>query len=140
MKQKGECFNTVDGRCCCNYYNSSMKRKGECFNTVNGNHCCFITFVLPLLRSGTCNVWASSSLCSSSVSYSAAHTASSRYCCNKEDNKKVATNDNSVSIPQAVVAITLSSSFYRLFVQVLEMCGPHRRFAPLLPRTLLSIP
>ena len=42
-------------------------------------------------------------------------------------------------IPQAVVAITLSSSFYRLFVQVLEMCGLHRRAAPLLSRTLRRI-
>ena len=34
----------------------------------------------------------------------------------------------------------LSPLFYLLFVQVLEMCGPHRRVAPLLSRTLRRIP
>ena len=45
-----------------------------------------------------------------------------------------------VSIPQAVSAVASSPLFYLLFVQVLEMCGPHRRFAPLLSRTLRRIP
>ena len=52
------------------------------FNTANGKNCYLITFVLPSLRSGTCNVWISSSLRSSAASHSAAHTASGRYCCN----------------------------------------------------------
>ncbi len=45
-----------------------------------------------------------------------------------------------VSIPQAVSAFTLSFSFSLPFGQELEMCGPHRRFAPLLPCTLRRIP
>ena len=43
-------------------------------------------------------------------------------------------------IPQSVGTFTLSFSFSLLFGQGLEMCGPHRRFAPLLPRTLRRIP
>ena len=45
-----------------------------------------------------------------------------------------------VSIPQAVSAVTSSPLFSLPFSQGLEMCGPHRRFAPLLPRTLRRIP
>ena len=45
-----------------------------------------------------------------------------------------------VSIPQAVSTVTPSFSFSLPFSQRLEMCGPHRRFAPLLPRTLRRIP
>jgi len=45
-----------------------------------------------------------------------------------------------VSIPQAVGTVTPSFSFSLPFGQGLEMCGPHRRFTPLLPRTLLRIP
>ena len=45
-----------------------------------------------------------------------------------------------VSIPQAVSTVTPSFSFSLPFSQGLEMCGPHRRFTPLLPRTLLRIP
>ena len=45
-----------------------------------------------------------------------------------------------VSIPQAVSAVTSSPLFSLPFGQGLEMCGPHRRFAPLLPRTLRRIP
>ena len=52
------------------------------FNTVNGKHYFLITFVLPLLRSGTCNVWASSLLYVSAASHSAAHTVNGRCCCN----------------------------------------------------------
>ena len=40
---------------------------------------------------------------------------------------------------QAVNAFTPSFSFSLPFGQGLEMCGPHRRFAPLLPRTLRRI-
>ena len=47
---------------------------------------------------------------------------------------------NFVSIPQAVGIITISPSFSLPFSQGLEMCGPHRRFAPLLSRTLRRIP
>ena len=43
-------------------------------------------------------------------------------------------------IPQAVSTFTLFFSFSLPFGQGLEMCGPHRRFAPLLPRTLRRIP
>ena len=45
-----------------------------------------------------------------------------------------------VSIPQAVSTVTSSSLFSLPFGQGLEMCGPHRRFAPLLPRILRRIP
>ena len=45
-----------------------------------------------------------------------------------------------VSILQAVATIASSPLFYLLFVQALEMGGPHRRFAPLLSRTLRRIP
>ena len=45
-----------------------------------------------------------------------------------------------VSIPQAVSTVTSSPLFSLPFSQGLEMCGPHRRFAPLLPRTLRRIP
>ena len=47
---------------------------------------------------------------------------------------------NPVSIPQAVSTVTSSPLFSLPFSQGLEMCGPHRRFAPLLPRTLRRIP
>ena len=47
---------------------------------------------------------------------------------------------NFVSIPQAVGIITISPSFSLPFSQGLEMCGPHRHFTPLLPRTLRRIP
>ena len=45
-----------------------------------------------------------------------------------------------VSIPQAVGTVTSLPLFSPPFGQGLEMCGPHRRFAPLLPRTLRRIP
>ena len=45
-----------------------------------------------------------------------------------------------VSIPQAVSTVTSSPLFSLPFGQGLEMCGPHRRFTPLLPRTLRRIP
>ena len=45
-----------------------------------------------------------------------------------------------VSIPQAVSTVTSSPLFPLPFGQGLEMCGPHRRFTPLLPRTLRRIP
>ena len=45
-----------------------------------------------------------------------------------------------VSIPQAVGTINLSPLFSLPSGQGLELCGPHRRFAPLLPRTLRRIP
>ena len=58
------------------------KQNLSSFNTASGKYCYFITFVLPSLRSGTCDVWTSSSLCSSAVSHSAAHTVNGRCCCN----------------------------------------------------------
>ena len=45
-----------------------------------------------------------------------------------------------VSIPQAVGTVTSLLLFSLPFGQGLEMCGPHRRFTPLLPRTLRRIP
>ena len=45
-----------------------------------------------------------------------------------------------VSIPQAVSAVNSSPLFSLPFSHGLEMCGPHRRFAPLLSRTLRRIP
>ena len=44
-----------------------------------------------------------------------------------------------VSIPQAVGTVASSPLFSLPFGQGLEMCGPHRRFAPLLSRTLRRI-
>ena len=49
-------------------------------------------------------------------------------------------DQSSVSIPQAVATIDSSPLFYLRFAQALEMCGPHRRFAPLLSHTLRRIP
>ena len=43
-------------------------------------------------------------------------------------------------ILQAVSTVASSPLFSLPFGQGLEMCGPHRRFAPLLPRTLRRIP
>ena len=45
-----------------------------------------------------------------------------------------------VSIPQAVSIVTSLPLFSPPFGQGLEMCGPHRRFTPLLSRTLRRIP
>ena len=75
---------TVNGRCCCNSKKkvTAMMCTQSGFNTVNSKLHCYITFVLPSLRSGTCNVWVSSSLCSSATSHSAAHTVNGRCCCN----------------------------------------------------------
>ena len=75
-------FNTVNGKGCCNtaYVQYSVTTSAG-FNTASGKYCYFITFVLPSLRSGTCDVWTSSSLCSSAVSHSAAHTVNGRCCC-----------------------------------------------------------
>ena len=52
------------------------------FNTASSKHYYFIAFVFPSLRSGTRDVWASSSLCSSAASHPSSHTASGKYCCN----------------------------------------------------------
>ena len=52
------------------------------FNTVNGKCYCFITSVFPSLWSGTRDVRASSSLCSSAASHPSSHTANGKYCCN----------------------------------------------------------
>ena len=45
-----------------------------------------------------------------------------------------------VSIPQAIGTVTSLPLFSPSFGQGLEMYRPHRRFAPLLPRTLRRIP
>ena len=98
-----------------------------------------IAFVLPSLRSGTWDVRTSSSLCSPAVSHPAAHTVSGRYCCNFSRYERIQ-SAVLVSIPQAVSVVAWSPLFYPRFAQVLEMCGLHRRFAPLLSRTLRRIP
>ena len=74
---------TINGKCCRNqkYFRNDILSTSS-FNTVNGKYYSFITFVLPSLRSGTCNVWTSSLLCSSAASHSAAHTINGRCCCN----------------------------------------------------------
>ena len=109
------------------------------FNTASGKHCYFITFVFPSLRSGTRDVRSSSSLRSSAASHPSSHTASGRYCCNLRWWRQIHRHLQ-VSIPQAVSTVTSLPLFSPPFGQGLEMCGPHRRFAPLLPRTLRRIP
>ena len=75
------CFNTVNGKRCCNRKQKevSVIWVFASFNTVNGSCYCLIIFVLPSLRSSTCDVWASSSLCSSAASHSAAHTVNDKH-------------------------------------------------------------
>ena len=72
--------------------------------------------------------------------YHCFNTANGKHCCNQ--NKFITNYKNVllVSIPQAVGTVTSSPLFSLPFGQGLEMCGPHRRFAPLLPRTLRRIP
>ena len=118
------------------------KRSARCehsFNTASGKYYYFITFVFPSLRSGTRDVRASSSLRSSAASHPSSHTASGRYCCNLQSEFLNPIIER-VSIPQAVSTVTSSPLFSLPFSQGLEMCGPHRRFTPLLPRTLRRIP
>ena len=50
------------------------------------------------------------------------------------------TTIRAVSIPQTVSTVTSLPLFSLPFSQGLEMCGPHRRFTPLLSRTLRRIP
>ena len=109
------------------------------FNTASGRYCYFITFVFPSFQSGTRDVQTSSSLCSSAASHPSSHTASGRYCCNTSCWWRLC-RSYWVSIPQAVSTVTSLPLFSPPFGQGLEMCGPHRRFAPLLPRTLRRIP
>ena len=67
------------------------------------------------------------------------NTASGKCCCNSSASRPCRYRAQ-VSIPQAVSAVASSPLFSLPFGQGLEMCGPHRRFAPLLPRTLRRIP
>ena len=81
---------TVNGKYCCNWIkikDSSLIKKS--FNTVNGKYCYLITFVFPSLRSGTRDVRASSSLCSSAASHSSSHTINGKYYYNKKAKDKV---------------------------------------------------
>ena len=55
-------------------------KKVTSFNTASGKYCCFITSVFPFLWSGTRDVRASSSLCSSATSHPSSHTVNGRYC------------------------------------------------------------
>ena len=76
------------------------------FNTVNGRYYYNITFVFPSFQSGTRDVRASSSLCSSAASHPSSHTASGKYCCNKLKNSKLfLVLWITVSIPQAVSTV-----------------------------------
>ena len=111
------------------------------FNTASGRYCYFITFVFPSFGQGLemCGPHrrftpllprtlrripqAVSTVATGVCKYAELH---SRHC--------------KVSIPQAVSTVTSSPLFSLPFGQGLEMCGPHRRFAPLLPRTLRRIP
>ena len=117
-------FNTASGRYCCNVIEDNICTCGlGGFNTVNGRCCCnLMNFVLV----------------SCLVQFSF-NTVNGRCCCNL---KKIRDVDliKIVSIPQAVGTVSSSSSCYLRFAQVLEMRGPHRRFAPLLSYTLRRIP
>ena len=68
------------------------------------------------------------------------NTASGRHCCNTSKRNSLESVVSKVSIPQAISTVASSPLFSLPFGQGLEMCGPHRRFAPLLPRTLRRIP
>ena len=68
------------------------------------------------------------------------NTASGKHCCNWFTISGSKYLSSRVSIPQAVSTVASSPLFSLPFGQGLEMCGPHRRFAPLLPRTLRRIP
>ena len=109
----------------------------QLIHTISGKHCYFITFIFPSLRSGTRDVRSSSSLL---CWHPSSHTASGKCYRNPKRINHSYLRLVSVSIPQAVSAVTSSPLFSLPFGQGLEMCGPHRRFAPLLPRTLRRIP
>ena len=51
----------------------------QSFNTASGKYCYFITFVFPSFQSGTRDVRASSSLCSSAASHPSSHTVNGKY-------------------------------------------------------------
>ena len=95
-----------------------------CFNTASGRCCCnYETLKMtlnPFFKVGF-------------------NTASGKCCCNSSASRPCRYRAQ-VSIPQAVSAVASSPLFSLPFGQGLEMCGPHRRFAPLLPRTLRRIP
>ena len=112
----------------------------QCFNTVNGRCYCLITFVLPSLRSGKqCCNWLSP-LRVTILLFLCFNTVYGRYCCNMHWLAKHSTwfvkCFNTVNSRYCC----LSPLFYLHFVQVLEMCGPHRRSAPLPSLTLRRIP
>ena len=91
------------------------------FNTVSGKHCCNAS---KIFRYQFWIVWVSIPQAVSAVAILPPTKRCYRNC--------------TVSIPQAVRTFTLS--FSPLFGQGLEICGPHRHFIPLLPRTLRRIP
>ena len=133
---------TASGRYCCN---KRMTVKNSCsritcFNTASGKYYYFITFVFPSLRSGTRDVWSSSSLCSSAGTLRRIPQAVSTVATGVCKYAELHSRHCKVSIPQAVSTVTSSPLFSLPFGQGLEMCGPHRRFTPLLPRTLRRIP
>ena len=140
LKSVVNCFNTVNGRCCCNQMQMAVSNTiiYLCFNTASGRYN-YLSLLFYLLFVQVSSVRTSSSFCSYAVSHSAAHTVSGRYCCNFSRYERIQ-SAVLVSIPQAVSAVTSSPLFYLLCVQVLAMCGPHRHFAPLLSRTLQRIP
>ena len=92
------------------------------FNTVNGRCCCNVS-----------KKWRNGSTLTSF------NTMNGKDCCNLQQLKETS-GVKIVSIPWTVKTVALSPLFYLHFVPVLAMCGPHRRFAPLLPHTLRRIP
>ena len=97
-------FNTASGKYCCNYIYMAYRPKfapvsipqavstvatwernmpqlllKQSFNTASGKYCYFITFVFPSFQSGTRDVRASSSLCSSAASHPSSHTVNGKY-------------------------------------------------------------
>ena len=116
----------------------SQKATLLCFNTASSRHIHSILFVFPSPRSGTRNVRTSSSLRSSAGTLHRIPQAISTVATHVHSKRSIRIC-SSVSIPQAVGTFTLSFSFSPPFGQGLEMCGPHRRFAPLLSRPLYRI-
>ena len=143
-------FNTASGRCCCNgVERCSTTRCASSFNTASGRCCCNTAKMVKQCMAQCFGF----------------NTASGRCCCNRVILKIILSLSQGVSIPQAVgvvatwkntsslisvyMAVSIPQAvgvvawlplFYLRFAQVLEMCGLHRRFAPLPSRTLRRIP
>ena len=142
-------FNTVNGKYYCNTTSllQNQLRVLSRFNTINGKHCCLITFVLPSLRSGTCDVWASSSHNSSAASHSAAHIVNSKGCCNlknKNQRKKHEHYFNTVIdkhyfsitfvLPSLCSGKRCAGFIIALLLYCLTLCGAYHKQQVLLQR------